>query len=44
MSSKTVSLLSQDGVAGVTMGDMVDRVGMSTSGLFAHFYALLATA
>jgi AcrR family transcriptional regulator len=32
-----LELLSQDGLAGVTIGQMADRVGMSKSGLFAHF-------
>lgn len=32
-----LELLSRDGMAGVTIGQMADRVGMSKSGLFAHF-------
>lgn len=31
------SLLSQEGLAGVTLGSLAERVGMSKSGLFAHF-------
>ena len=30
-------MLSQVGLAGVTLGVLADRVGMSKSGLFAHF-------
>ena len=32
-----LEMLSRDGMAGVTLGQMADRVGMSKSGLFAHF-------
>ncbi len=32
-----LALLSQVGLAGVTLGMLADRVGMSKSGLFAHF-------
>lgn len=30
-------MLSRDGLSGVTLGQMAERVGMSKSGLFAHF-------
>lgn len=30
-------LASRDGLAGVSLGQLADRVGMSKSGLFAHF-------
>lgn len=30
-------MLSREGLAGVTLGRMAERVGMSKSGLFAHF-------
>jgi AcrR family transcriptional regulator len=33
-------LLSQAGLAGVTLGVLADRVGMSKSGLFAHFRSI----
>ncbi len=32
-----VDLLSRDGLAGVTLGALAERTGMSKSGLFAHF-------
>jgi AcrR family transcriptional regulator len=32
-----LELMSQEGMSGVTIGRMADRVGMSKSGLFAHF-------
>ena len=32
-----LEILSRDGMAGVTLGLMAERVGMSKSGLFAHF-------
>jgi AcrR family transcriptional regulator len=32
-----LEMLSQDGLSGVTLGQMAERVGMSKSGLFAHF-------
>jgi AcrR family transcriptional regulator len=32
-----LSLMSQSGLAGVTLGVLADQVGMSKSGLFAHF-------
>ena len=32
-----LDLLSQGGLAGVTLGGLAQRVGMSKSGLFAHF-------
>jgi AcrR family transcriptional regulator len=32
-----LALLSQAGLAGVTLGVLADRVGLSKSGLFAHF-------
>src|SRR5271166_4257859 len=32
-----LALMSQSGLAGVTLGVLADRVGMSKSGLFAHF-------
>jgi AcrR family transcriptional regulator len=32
-----LALLSQSGLAGVTLGVLADQVGMSKSGLFAHF-------
>lgn len=32
-----LELLSREGMAGVTLGTLADRVGMSKSGLFAHF-------
>lgn len=32
-----LELMSQEGMSGVTIGQMADRVGMSKSGLFAHF-------
>src|SRR5919202_5310090 len=32
-----LALLSQAGFGGVTLGVLADRVGMSKSGLFAHF-------
>ena len=33
-------LLSQAGLSGVTLGVLADRVGMSKSGLFAHFRSI----
>ena len=35
-----LALLSQAGLAGVTLGVLADRVGMSKSGLFAHFRSI----
>lgn len=35
--SEGASLMSQEGLAGVTLGNLAERVGMSKSGLFAHF-------
>ncbi|MHC5544820.1 TetR/AcrR family transcriptional regulator, partial [Singulisphaera rosea] len=32
-----LALLSQEGLAGVTIGQLAERVGMSKSGVFAHF-------
>jgi AcrR family transcriptional regulator len=32
-----LDLLSKEGLAGVTLGQMAERAGMSKSGLFAHF-------
>jgi AcrR family transcriptional regulator len=32
-----LEMLSRDGLSGVTLGQMAERVGMSKSGLFAHF-------
>src|SRR6516162_8807517 len=32
-----LDLLSEAGLAGVTLGGLAERVGMSKSGLFAHF-------
>ena len=32
-----LDLMSQQGLSGVTLGQMAERVGMSKSGLFAHF-------
>jgi len=32
-----LALISQSGLAGVTLGVLADQVGMSKSGLFAHF-------
>src|ERR1700690_4066252 len=32
-----LALMSQAGLAGVTLGVLADQVGMSKSGLFAHF-------
>jgi AcrR family transcriptional regulator len=32
-----LELMSREGMSGVTLGQMADRVGMSKSGLFAHF-------
>jgi AcrR family transcriptional regulator len=32
-----LALMSQSGLSGVTLGVLADRVGMSKSGLFAHF-------
>ena len=32
-------LMSQSGLAGVTLGMLADQVGMSKSGLFAHFHS-----
>src|SRR4051812_28351436 len=32
-----LALMSRDGMAGVTLGQLADRVGMSKSGVFAHF-------
>jgi AcrR family transcriptional regulator len=34
-----LALLSQTGLDGVTLGLLADRVGMSKSGLFAHFHS-----
>jgi len=34
---KGLALMSQSGLEGVTLGVLADRVGMSKSGLFAHF-------
>jgi AcrR family transcriptional regulator len=35
--STGLALMSQSGLSGVTLGVLADRVGMSKSGLFAHF-------
>ena len=35
--SKGLALMSQSGLSGVTLGVLADQVGMSKSGLFAHF-------
>ncbi|HEV2170460.1 MAG TPA: helix-turn-helix domain-containing protein, partial [Candidatus Binatus sp.] len=32
-----LALMSQSGLSGVTLGVLADQVGMSKSGLFAHF-------
>lgn len=32
-----LALMSRDGMAGVTLGQLADQVGMSKSGVFAHF-------
>ncbi len=32
-----LALMSQEGLGGVTLGQLADRVGMSKSGVFAHF-------
>jgi AcrR family transcriptional regulator len=32
-----LELMSREGMSGVTIGQMAERVGMSKSGLFAHF-------
>src|SRR4051794_147571 len=32
-----LALLSRDGMAGVTLGQLAEQVGMSKSGVFAHF-------
>ena len=32
-----LSLMSRDGMAGVTLGQLAEQVGMSKSGVFAHF-------
>lgn len=32
-----LALMSQEGLAGVTLGQLAERVGMSKSGVFAHF-------
>jgi AcrR family transcriptional regulator len=32
-----LSLMSREGMAGVTIGQLAERVGMSKSGVFAHF-------
>src|SRR5580658_9506771 len=32
-----LALMSQSGLAGVTLGVLAEQVGMSKSGLFAHF-------
>lgn len=32
-----LSLMSEEGMAGVTLGQLAERVGMSKSGVFAHF-------
>jgi AcrR family transcriptional regulator len=32
-----LSLMSQEGMAGVTLGQLAERVGLSKSGVFAHF-------
>ena len=32
-----LALMSQSGLEGVTLGVLADQVGMSKSGLFAHF-------
>ena len=34
-----LALMSQAGLSGVTLGLLADRVGMSKSGLFAHFHS-----
>jgi AcrR family transcriptional regulator len=34
-----LALMSQSGLAGVTLGVLADQVGMSKSGLFAHFHS-----
>jgi AcrR family transcriptional regulator len=34
-----IALMSQSGLAGVTLGVLADQVGMSKSGLFAHFHS-----
>ena len=31
--------MSQSGLSGVTLGVLAERVGMSKSGLFAHFHS-----
>jgi AcrR family transcriptional regulator len=35
--SEGLALMSQSGLSGVTLGVLADQVGMSKSGLFAHF-------
>src|SRR5216683_7457392 len=35
--SRGLAIMSQSGLAGVTLGVLADQVGMSKSGLFAHF-------
>src|SRR5215468_12376479 len=34
-----LALMSQSGLTGVTLGSLADQVGMSKSGLFAHFHS-----
>src|ERR1700733_9076717 len=34
-----IALMSQAGLTGVTLGVLADQVGMSKSGLFAHFHS-----
>ena len=34
-----LALMSQSGLTGVTLGTLADQVGMSKSGLFAHFHS-----
>src|SRR5580692_12173565 len=34
-----LALMSQSGLSGVTLGVLADQVGMSKSGLFAHFHS-----
>ena len=37
--SRGLALMSQAGLGGVTLGVLADQVGMSKSGLFAHFHS-----
>ena len=34
-----LAIMSQSGLTGVTLGSLADQVGMSKSGLFAHFHS-----